>query len=144
MASDAHLVLAGPVVTAVADDPEAAVVAERHVGAVASDAHHQRSRVQLVCLPMSDIEENAVIVNALQRHAAVVSQKSLAEGFGLTVTEAMYKGRSGRGIARRRDRRPDRRRRERPAGARSRATWLEFGSTAEPGPGGPAAGRPSW
>jgi trehalose synthase len=41
---------------------------------------------------MSDIEENAVIVNALQRHAAVVSQKSLAEGFGLTITEAMYKG----------------------------------------------------
>ncbi|MDH4160831.1 MAG: glycosyltransferase, partial [Actinomycetota bacterium] len=31
------------------------------------------------------------IVNALQRHASVVVQKSLAEGFGLTVTEAMYK-----------------------------------------------------
>jgi trehalose synthase len=32
-------------------------------------------------------------VNALQRHATVVVQKSLAEGFGLTVSEAMYKRR---------------------------------------------------
>jgi glycosyltransferase involved in cell wall biosynthesis len=38
-------------------------------------------------------EENAAIVNALQRHAAVVVQKSLQEGFGLTVTEAMWKSR---------------------------------------------------
>jgi trehalose synthase len=42
---------------------------------------------------MADLEENAVIVNALQRHAAVVVQKSLAEGFGLTVSEAMFKRR---------------------------------------------------
>jgi len=34
---------------------------------------------------------NAVIVNALQRHADVVMQKSLQEGFGLTVSEAMWK-----------------------------------------------------
>jgi trehalose synthase len=39
------------------------------------------------------VAENAVIVNALQRHAAIVVQKSLHEGFGLTVTEAMWKGR---------------------------------------------------
>jgi trehalose synthase len=42
---------------------------------------------------MDDIEENAAIVNALQRHAEVVIQKSLAEGFGLTVAEAMWKQR---------------------------------------------------
>ena len=42
---------------------------------------------------MEDVQENAAIVNALQRHAAVVVQKSLLEGFGLTVTEAMWKGR---------------------------------------------------
>jgi trehalose synthase len=42
---------------------------------------------------MEDIEENAAIVNAIQRHAAIVVQKSLHEGFGLTVTEAMWKGR---------------------------------------------------
>ena len=37
--------------------------------------------------------ENAAIVNALQRHATIVVQKSLAEGFGLTVAEAMWKAR---------------------------------------------------
>ncbi|MDP6560005.1 MAG: glycosyltransferase [Candidatus Binatia bacterium] len=53
----------------------------------------KRSRVPLVCLPMADIEENATMVNALQRHTAVIVQKSLHKGFGLTVTEAMWKGR---------------------------------------------------
>ncbi len=90
--TQAHLVLAGPVVTAVADDPEAAEVLLHTWELWRSLRHHQRSRVQLVCLPMSDLEENALIVNALQRHATVVVQKSLAEGFGLTVTEAMFKG----------------------------------------------------
>jgi len=42
---------------------------------------------------MVDADENAVIVNALQRRADVVAQKSLAEGFGLTVAEAMWKAR---------------------------------------------------
>ena len=42
---------------------------------------------------MNDREENAAIVNAIQRRATVIVQKSLAEGFGLTVTEAMWKGR---------------------------------------------------
>ena len=42
---------------------------------------------------MDDLEENAAIVNALQRRAQVVAQKSLAEGFGLTVAEAMWKSR---------------------------------------------------
>jgi trehalose synthase len=52
-----------------------------------------RSRIHLALLPMDDLEENAAIVNALQRGASVVVQKSLAEGFGLTVAEAMWKGR---------------------------------------------------
>jgi trehalose synthase len=43
---------------------------------------------------MADLEENAIIVNALQRHATLVVQKSLAEGFGLTVSEAMFKRRA--------------------------------------------------
>jgi trehalose synthase len=42
---------------------------------------------------MIDGEENAALVNALQRHAYMVVQKSIAEGFGLTVAEAMWKGR---------------------------------------------------
>jgi trehalose synthase len=49
--------------------------------------------VHLVAISMHDPVENAHIVNALQRHAAVVAQKSIAEGFGLTVAEAMWKSR---------------------------------------------------
>ena len=52
-----------------------------------------RDRVHLASLPTADVQENAAIVNALQRHASIVVQKSLEEGFGLTVTEAMWKGR---------------------------------------------------
>jgi trehalose synthase len=52
-----------------------------------------RTRILLVTLPLDDIDENAAMVNALQRHATVIAQKSLAEGFGLTVAEGMWKGR---------------------------------------------------
>jgi trehalose synthase len=40
---------------------------------------------------MDDVDENAIIINAMQRHAYLIVQKSLVEGFGLTVTEAMWK-----------------------------------------------------
>jgi trehalose synthase len=40
---------------------------------------------------MRDPDENFIVINALQRHADVVTQKSIAEGFGLTVAEAMWK-----------------------------------------------------
>ncbi len=36
--------------------------------------------------------EDTALVNALQRRADVILQKSIREGFGLTVTEAMWKG----------------------------------------------------
>jgi trehalose synthase len=52
-----------------------------------------RERILLVTLPLDDVDENAAMVNALQRHASVIAQKSLAEGFGLTVAEGMWKGR---------------------------------------------------
>ncbi len=90
---DAHLLLAGPSVSGVEDDPEGGQVLQECVGAWQSLPHSVRGRVHLACLPMRDLEENAAIVNALQRHAAVVTQKSLAEGFGLTVVEAMWKAR---------------------------------------------------
>ncbi len=38
-------------------------------------------------------DENAAMVNAMQRQATVIAQKSLAEGFGLTVAEGMWKAR---------------------------------------------------
>jgi trehalose synthase len=89
--SPAHLLLAGPVVSGVADDPEGAATLERCIDVWRRLPHAKRSRVHLACLPMHDTDENAAIVNAIQRHAAVVTQKSLAEGFGLTVAEAMWK-----------------------------------------------------
>ena len=89
----AHLALVGPNVRGVADDPEGALVLDECTAAWRALPQSIRQRIQLVCLPMLDRDENAAIVNALQRHAAVVVQKSLAEGFGLTVVEAMWKAR---------------------------------------------------
>ena len=88
-----HLLLAGPDVTAVADDPEGQEVFAEVEAAWSELPRRIRRRVHLALLPMVDADENAVIVNALQRRADVVAQKSLAEGFGLTVSEAMWKGR---------------------------------------------------
>jgi trehalose synthase len=89
----AHLVLAGPGAAAVADDPEAVAVLDEVTDIWRELPPELRERVHLASLPMDDAEENAAIVNALQRRADVVVQKSLAEGFGLTVTEAMWKAR---------------------------------------------------
>ena len=90
---DGYLMLAGPAVSEVADDPEGAAV----YGECLLQWHDlppaARARILLVTLPLDDIDENAAMVNALQRHATVIAQKSLAEGFGLTVSEGMWKGR---------------------------------------------------
>ncbi len=88
-----HLVLAGPDVEAVADDPEGAQVLAETEAEWRGLPRDARRRVHLALLPMDDPDENAIIVNALQRRSDVVVQKSLAEGFGLTVAEAMWKGR---------------------------------------------------
>jgi trehalose synthase len=90
---DAALVLAGPECSGVADDPEALDVLHDCVRAWERLPEPVRRRVHLVCVPMTDPDEAATMVNAMQRHASVVVQKSLAEGFGLTVTEAMWKER---------------------------------------------------
>jgi trehalose synthase len=80
-------------VSGVADDPEGATVLDETEAAWRKLSASKRARVHLACLPMADIDENAAIVNALQRHATVVVQKSIQEGFGLTVAEAMWKSR---------------------------------------------------
>ena len=90
---DAHLALVGPSVAGVSDDPEGGAVLEECLETWRGLDDDVRRRITLVCLPMDDIDENAAMVNALQRRAAVVVQKSLAEGFGLTVAEAMWKAR---------------------------------------------------
>jgi len=73
---DATLVLLGNVAT---DDPEGQEVFE-------SLLHHKSERIHILTV------EDSALVNALQRHAAVIVQKSVREGFGLTATEAMWKG----------------------------------------------------
>jgi len=91
--SDGFLLLAGPAVSGVTDDPEGAAV----FGDCLLEWHGLpaavRDRILLVTLPLDDPDENAVMVNAIQRQATVIVQKSLAEGFGLTVAEGMWKGR---------------------------------------------------
>jgi trehalose synthase len=88
---DAYLVMAGPAPRAVADDPEAGEVFEEVVGVWRSLPYRRRSRIQLTLLPNDDLDENAAIVNALQRASSVLVKKSLEEGFGLGVAEAMWK-----------------------------------------------------
>ena len=90
---DVHLVLAGPETNGVADDPEAAEVLAECRDRWRSLSPSARERAHLVSVPMDDLDANARTVNALQRRATVVVQKSLAEGFGLTVTEPMWKSR---------------------------------------------------
>jgi trehalose synthase len=88
---DVHLLLVAPSVIGVSDDPEGeAVLAETQAEWERLPAG-MKNRVSLISLPMDDIEANAMMVNAIQRRATVVAQKSLAEGFGLTVAEAMWK-----------------------------------------------------
>lgn len=89
--SGAQLALVGPAPEGVADDPEAMAVLADCAKAWHRLPASAQSRIRLVTLPMSDLRENAIMVNAVQRHARVVVQKSLAEGFGLTVAEAMWK-----------------------------------------------------
>jgi trehalose synthase len=78
--NDCVLILAG---SPAADDPEADVVLDsvREVAADDPDIH-------ILMLPANDDLE----INALQRMATIVLQKSLKEGFGLTVSEGMWKG----------------------------------------------------
>jgi trehalose synthase len=90
---DAHLMLAGPDVSGVTDDPEGAEVLSECRALWRTVPESIRGRVHLASIPMDDGDENAIIINALQRYAYMVVQKSLVEGFGLTVTEAMWKAR---------------------------------------------------
>ncbi len=76
---NAQLVLAGGGAT---DDPEGPKIMEE----VRNEAAGDKDIFVLFLPPASDIE-----INALQRGSTVVLQKSLREGFGLTVSEAMWK-----------------------------------------------------
>jgi len=73
---DATLVLLGNIAT---DDPEGEKVYQ-------SLLDYQEERIIILA------REDTALVNALQSRSAVIVQKSIREGFGLTVTEAMWKG----------------------------------------------------
>lgn len=75
-----QLVLAGGGAT---DDPEGEIVLKEVQDAAAGDPD-----IHVLLLPSDAHRE----INALQRAADIVIQKSVKEGFGLTVTEAMWKG----------------------------------------------------
>ena len=72
---DCTLVLVGNVAT---DDPEGQEV-------FASLCRCAEDRIRILSV------QDTALVNALQRRATVILQKSIREGFGLTVTEAMWK-----------------------------------------------------
>jgi trehalose synthase len=77
--NDCQLILAGG--TAV-DDPEGIEVLDE----VRASAHDDPD-IHILLMQQNDLD-----VNALQRAATIVLQKSLKEGFGLTVSEALWKG----------------------------------------------------
>jgi trehalose synthase len=79
---DCQLLLAGG---SAADDPEGIRVLEE----VRDRAAHDPDIHVLELPPTSHLE-----INALQRSSSVILQKSLKEGFGLTVTEALWKGKA--------------------------------------------------
>jgi trehalose synthase len=78
--ADLQLILAGGGAT---DDPEGPVIMQQ----VKEEAEKDKDIFVLFLPPASDLE-----INALQRGSTVVLQKSLKEGFGLTVSEALWKG----------------------------------------------------
>ena len=77
---DCRLVLCGSMA---ADDPEGIRIHER----VVQRANNLIESGDVILIT----SENSILVNALQRSSAVIIQKSLREGFGLTVTEALWK-----------------------------------------------------
>lgn len=86
-----RLVLAGPEAEAIQDDPESKDVLEELRGVYVSLHAAIQDDIAIVTLPMRSREQNALLVNALQRASSIVVQNSLREGFGLTIAEAMWK-----------------------------------------------------
>jgi trehalose synthase len=86
-----RLVLAGPEPQYIQDDPEAVEVVEDLQSSYLSLEGTIQNDIAIIMLPMSNPGQNALIVNALQRSSSIAVQNSLREGFGLTITEAMWK-----------------------------------------------------
>jgi trehalose synthase len=91
---DVHMALVGQEPDEIPDDPEGRVVLRDVREARQALPPAVRERTHLVRLSLRRPAHNALLVNAVQRRADVVLQKSFEEGFGLTVTEAMAKGKA--------------------------------------------------
>jgi trehalose synthase len=88
----ARLILAGPDADAVQDDPEAAAVLGELRSAYLALPAAVQADIAIIAVPLLVAEQSALVINALQRASTIVVQNSLREGFGLTITEAMWKG----------------------------------------------------
>ncbi|MBN2195773.1 MAG: glycosyltransferase [Polyangiaceae bacterium] len=88
----ARILMGGPEPAAVADDPEAKQVLEELRSTYMGLPPAIQRDVALLSLPMTSHRENQLMVSALQYCSTIVVQNSVQEGFGLTVTEAMWKG----------------------------------------------------
>lgn len=84
---DAYLVLGGPDPSGVSDDPEGMETLQEVMDVYASLSADIQDSVCIALLPLDH-----KLVSALQSVSDIVIQNSLQEGFGLTVTEAMWKG----------------------------------------------------
>ncbi len=86
-----RLILAGPDLGSVSDDPEGLEVLNTIIREYIELPEEIQRDIAILLLPMNSAKENALIVNSLQRSSNIIVQNSIQEGFGLTATEAMWK-----------------------------------------------------
>lgn len=86
-----RLVLAGPDPSSVQDDPEAREELELISRDYCALAPEFQKDIAVLSLPLDSRKNNELMINAIQRCATLVVQNSIREGFGLTVTEGMWK-----------------------------------------------------
>jgi len=86
-----RLVLAGPDPDSVSDDPEGLEVFQDICSQWQELPTEIQRDIAIITLPMAARHVNALMVNALQRCSTIIAQNSVQEGFGLTVTEGMWK-----------------------------------------------------
>ncbi|HEX8047390.1 glycosyltransferase [Rhizobium sp.] len=91
-ACDLRLVIAGPDSADVADDPEGRAYFEQCAALRSQLPEDVQRRVYLACISMKDHDANAEIIGRLQQNAHGIFALSREEGFGLTATEALFRG----------------------------------------------------
>lgn len=88
-----ELILAGPDPRGIADDPEDVECLDYILSVADKMPEHVRSKIRVLLISMDDNDVNAAIIGYLQENAYAVLQLSVQEGFGLSLTEALFKGR---------------------------------------------------